>query len=229
MFIESISVAEAAIRLELNQSRIRAMIAVGMLDAVKIGGRWLISSDSIDRIRDSNRPVGRPFSLTKAWGLLLVANGDRPNWLSPWDLSRIRRRLREQGLVTLAPRLRSRAVLHRLRSHPSDTKRIMADKNIVSTGTSAAFHYDLDIMVSDQSDIYVPDIYLNRFKKKYSLQLSQRPNLLVRVVKQIWPFKKNHPFAPAPVVGVDLIESDESRTRRAGEQLLEQVEVQWLT
>jgi excisionase family DNA binding protein len=138
MSAKHISVAEAASRLGVNQARVRAMIAAGLLDAVKMSGRWLIAPESIDRLKDNARPVGRPFSLTKAWGLLMVAAGERPDWLSPWDLSRIRRRLREQGLLALVPRLRGRAVLHRLRTHPSDTKRITTGKNVVRTGISAA-------------------------------------------------------------------------------------------
>ena len=226
---ESISVAEAASRLGVNQARVRAMIAAGLLDAVKVGGRWLIVPESIDRLKDNARPVGRPFSLINAWGLLMVAAGKRPDWLSPWDLSRIRRRLREQGLVALVPRLRGRAVLHRLRAHPSDTKRVTAGENAVRTGISAADYHDLGLVAPGHVEIYVPEKFLQQLTKRYALQPSQRPNLLVRAVSDLWPFEKGCPAAPASVVGVDLLDSDDARTRRAGKRLLEKVEAQWLT
>lgn len=226
---EPISVAEAASRLGVNQARVRAMIAAGLLDAVKVGGRWLISPESIDRRKDDVRPVGRPFSLTQAWGLLMTAAGERPDWLSPWDRSRIRRRLREHGLLVLAPRLRGRAVLHRLRAHPSDTERITNNKNVVRTGISGASHYGIDLVAPGHVEVYAPEKLMHRLTRQYALQPSQRPNLLIRAVADLWPFEENLLVAPAPVVGVDLLDSDDARTRRAGKQLLEQVQAQWST
>ncbi len=226
---EPISVAEAASRLGVNQARVRAMIAAGLLDAAKVGGRWLIASVSIDRRKDNVIPVGRPFSLAKAWGLLMVAAGERPGWLSAWDLSRIRRSLRDQGLLALVPRLRGRAVLHRLRAHPSDIKRITTDKDVVRTGISAADYHDLSLVAPGHAEIYLPESFLPRFIKHYALQPSQRPNLMVRAVADLWPFEKGCPAAQASVVGVDLLDSDDTRTRRAGKRLVEQVEAQWLT
>jgi len=229
MSAKPISVAEAASRLGVNQARVRAMIVAGLLDAVKVGGRWLIDSISIDRRKDNVIPVGRPFSLKKAWGLLMLAAGKRPDWLSPWDLSRIRRILREQELVTLVPRLRGRAVMHRLRAHPSDMKRVAAEKDVVQTGISAAVYHGLDLLAAEQVEVYLPEKFLQRLVKRYALQPSKRPNLLVRAVADLWPFEKGCPAAPAPVVGVDLLDSDDARTRRAGKLLLEQVEAQWST
>lgn len=49
-----------------------------------------------------------------------------------------------------------------------------------------------------------------RLTKQYALQPSQRPNLLVRVVADFWPFEKGCSAAPASVVGVDLLDSDDS-------------------
>ncbi|MBN2493648.1 MAG: helix-turn-helix domain-containing protein [Deltaproteobacteria bacterium] len=224
-----LSVAEAAARLGVNQARVRAMIAAGLLDAVKVGGRWLVSLESIDRRKDDARPAGRPFNPNQAWGLLMTAAGERPDWLSPWERSRIQRRMRERGLVALAPRLRRRAVLHRLQAHPSDLERIENDGNAVRTGISAAAELGIDLMAPGQAEVYAQDAIMQRLTRRYALQPSQRPNLLVRCVAELWPFEKGCRVAPAPVVGVDLLDSDDARTRRAGERLLEQVEAQWST
>lgn len=229
MSTESLSVAEAASRLGVNQARVRAMIAAGLLDAVKISGRWLIPSSSLDRCKECVRPVGRPFSPANAWGLLMVAVGERPEWVSPWDLSRIRRRLREHGLVALAPTLRRRAVGHRFRAHPSDLERIRTEVDVIRTGVSAAGDHHLDILAPGQTEVYVPEETLRAVTKRYALQRSQRPNVLLRAVADLWPFDRSSSVAPASVVGVDLLDAEDGRTRRAGERLLEQVEVKWLT
>ncbi|MBW1870802.1 MAG: helix-turn-helix domain-containing protein [Deltaproteobacteria bacterium] len=55
MSAKPISVAEAASRLGVNQARVRAMIVAGLLDAVKVGGRWLIDGVRIMLYRWAGR------------------------------------------------------------------------------------------------------------------------------------------------------------------------------
>jgi hypothetical protein len=59
-----------------------------------------------------------------------------------------------------------------------------------------------------------------RLQKKYALQPNPKPNVILRVVEGVWPFEEGTTVAPAMVVGVDLIESDDPRLRRAGQWLL---------
>jgi excisionase family DNA binding protein len=224
-----ISVADAASRLGVNQARVRAMIAAGLLDAAKVGGRWLVTPESVERRKARAQPVGRPFGHAMAWGILLVAVGERPDWLSPSNLSRIRRRLREQGLVALAPRLHARAVLHRLRAHPSDLNRIVADRTVVRTGVSAAQDHGLDLAATEEIEVYVREKKLAPLMRRHTLESSPRPNVLVRAVVGPWPFERGVHLAPPSVVGVDLLDSDDARTSRAGMRLLEQVEATWST
>lgn len=48
-----------------------------------------------------------------------------------------------------------------------------------------------------------------------------RPNVLLRIVDDdVWPFETDQRLAGRAVVGVDLLESDDPRARRAGAELL---------
>ena len=58
-----ISTAEAAKRLGVTPSRVRAMIARGRLKAMRIGIMWLIDPKDLDAVKD--RKVGRPRKARK--------------------------------------------------------------------------------------------------------------------------------------------------------------------
>jgi excisionase family DNA binding protein len=58
-----ISTTEAARRLNVSPSRIRAMIDSGRLKAIKVGKVWLINPKDLDAVKD--RKVGRPRKTTK--------------------------------------------------------------------------------------------------------------------------------------------------------------------
>lgn len=229
MLAGSISVAEAASQLGVNQARVRAMIAAGLLDAERVGGRWLIDPDSVDRRKYVARSAGRSFSPNQAWGLLMVAAGESPDWLSAWDLSRARGRLRRQGLLALAHRLGKRAALYRLRAHPSDVERILTEKSLVLAGISAADRHGISLVAPGYAEFYASQEIMRGLNRRYALQASARPNLLVRVIAGLWPFAGRCSAAPVPVVGVDLLDSDDARTRRAGKALLEEVDARWST
>jgi hypothetical protein len=47
-------------------------------------------------------------------------------------------------------------------------------------------------------------------------------NLIVRAVDDLWPFNSER-VAPEAVVAVDLIDSADQRSRRAGSELLKQI------
>jgi len=206
------------------------MISTGVLDATKVGGRWLVDPASIERRDRCANPVGRPFSEANAWGLLWVADGKEPDWLSPSALSRVRRRLREFGLVALAPRLRTRAIVRRFRAHPSDVERLAAEENVVRSGVSTIQEHDLLLAVPGRVEAYVRERDLKELVLRYALQSdSAKPNVLLRVVSGIWPFEEADHVASISVVGVDLSTSDEARTRREGLRILEGVEDGWST
>lgn len=218
-----IPATEAARRVGVSERRVRALLSSGWIEGSKQAGRWFIDPDSLDRWYSSKPISGRSLSAENAWAALLALAGRQADWLSPWDKSRLPYRLRLESAQDWLPRVRQRASLNRLRGHPGVIGRLSREPRIVLSGISAAGHYNLDISARDEIDAYVPAESLTRLKRKYALEASDRPNVLLRSVEARWPFARAERVAPASAVAIDLLESEDQRARRAGEELWSQV------
>lgn len=218
----TLSVAEAAARLEVNQSRVRALIAAGLLQAERVGGRWLLDVGSLERYQRERVARGRMFAPRQAWGILMLAADIKPWWLCASEISRLRRVLREQSLETLARRLGRRAERLFLYAHPADLSRLLAERLAVRTGLSAPERHQLALSGPDRGkvEIYYPASGITQLRNNYSLQSLSPPNVLLRVINTAWPFAEGIVIAPDSVIAIDLLESDDARTRRAGLELL---------
>lgn len=224
-------VSEAAARLQVSPVRIRAMIRGGIVEAEKIGDRWFVDKSSLERRKALKAPVGRPLAPLNAWGVLFLASRDfsqaAPSYfqsISPWMRSRIRSRIRKEGLRWLVPRLYKRAAIERFRAHPSDLSNLLEESGVVRAGISVASQYSMDVSDSGVVELYVHEKQLPRLRRKYLLEPSVRPNVILHVVKGPWPFTKSAKFVPIAVAALDMLESDDPRSRRAGEAMLDRVE-----
>jgi excisionase family DNA binding protein len=215
-----ISVADAAARLGVNSSRVRAMIQHGLLDAQKVGHRWLVDPASVERRSRSQVHSGGPLSAESAWAVILMKAGDSGSWLSPWGRSRAKRRLSGARIDDFGSQLGRRAELHRLRAHPSDLPRIAAEPGIVLGGLSAAAAHDINVSAPAVVEAYIHSKKLPPVLRRYRLQRSSDPNVLLHVVHGRWPFAPSERVVPAIVAAVDLLDADDPRSRRAGQELL---------
>lgn len=220
-----VPVADVAPRLGVTQRRVRAMIAAGRLDARKVGGRWLVERGSLTRAEESRRPRGRAFAPANAWAILLMAAARDSSdgylgRLSPSVRSRARAWLRKADLLDLAPRLRGRARVLRLRAHSSDLSRIAAEPGLVATGVGGAAEHRLDIAAPGVIELYAPARIASRLVRTYALEASTSPNVILHVVDGVWPFGAAQRVAPGPVAALDLVDHDDERTRRAGREYL---------
>jgi len=94
----------------------------------------------------------------------------------------------------------------------------------VRGGTSAASDHGLDLVPSGALlEGYVSPRDVHRLEKRYSLEPSPRPNFILRAVEGPWPFAEGATVAPVAIVAVDLLESEDARERRAGEELLKKL------
>ncbi len=219
--VPGISVSEAAARLGVNPSRVRAIIQRGLLEAEKVGHRWLVDPVSVDRRLRSRMPSGNPLGPEAVWAVLLMKAGKSVDWLSPWGRSRLKKLLREARVDYLVAQLAHRARLRRLRAHPSDLARIAGDPRIVLGGVSAAEAHDLNVSAPGVVEAYVPGRQLPRLLRQYRLQPSGNPNVLLHVVEGRWPFAPSARVVPAIVAAMDLLEADDPRSRRSGKQLFQ--------
>lgn len=218
--ITNLPVRTAAEHLGVSAARVRALIAAGLLEATKVGDRWLVDPESVERRAKSHAKPGRPLDATKAWALLLLASGEETAWLTPRQRSLLRRRLREKPFEASLSGLGRRAAVHRMRAHPADLERIAREPGLVRTGVSAAIDHGVGLVAPDELDVYVGGDRFRLLARKYSFQPSRRPNLVLRVVEGRWPFPKGAGLAPRAIVAADLLESSDARTHRAGRALV---------
>lgn len=209
----SVSVQEAAERLQLNPGRVRRLVSQGLLDGRKIGGRWLVEESAIsERLNASARP-GRPLSPRSAWGLLWAAD-DRPMpWLAPRERSRARQRARSWPLDEWSWACRHRAVAYKMRAHPSMLQPLLDDPRVVRGGASVR-KIPLDLIEVGDAELYVRGSDVASVVSEYSLIPSQQPNVALRVPPaELWLFDNEE--APWPVVVVDLLDARDDRSVRA--------------
>lgn len=216
-----LSVPESAAELGVNEQRVRQLVATGQLDAMKVGGRWLITTDALAAHAKHGRASGRPWGERRAWGFVWLALGRDPTWLSAAEASRLRRQLREQGMQPVVSKLRTRASTIQLSGHPAAVRRVRADRACVMGGISAASAWRADIHAVDEIvEAYCRPGDAHRLQRSLHLVESVSPNVVLHVVSELWPFDPDERVAPALVTALDLIESTDQRTQRAGKDLL---------
>jgi excisionase family DNA binding protein len=141
-----LSVEQAAQRLRVDESRVRRLLREGRLAGHRFGGSWVVDGDDVARLESLSprggepRPVGRPMSAQRAWGLLELLDGGRAPWLSPVACSQVRAQARA---LAGADASRWRAVLHarsdlrRVAVHPAAIRRLEAEPGVLVAGPRA--------------------------------------------------------------------------------------------
>lgn len=94
--MDELTVVEAAHRLALDPSRVRALVAGGFLAGRRVGDRWLVDTATVERWADVVGPGARsrPMSPRVAWAAADLLDGGRADWLTAGERSRLRRRRR---------------------------------------------------------------------------------------------------------------------------------------
>ena len=197
------------------------MLARGTISGQRVGRTWVIDRSALEPLRQHRATAGRPWRPESAWALLAVASG-RETTLSPAQRSRARRRL-DAGLEHLLVQLAVRATIRSFYSHPSTIPLLGTEPDVVPSGVSAAAHYRLDIVATDQFEGYVSTTAVPALVSRFALDEDpRRPNVVLRVVDdRLWPFGPGDEVAPPPIVAVDLLEAKDDRSRRAATQLLQ--------
>jgi hypothetical protein len=99
-------------------------------------------------------------------------------------------------------------------------RRIAAQPGLVRTGVSAAAEQGLDIVAPGVLELYVPARTAPRLMRRYFLEPSASPNVVLHIVDGPWPFDPAQRVAPGLVAALDLVDAGEERSRRAGREYL---------
>ncbi len=214
-----LGVAEVAEELGVSARRVRQMLADGVLGGERVGRVWIVDREQLHRIAGLRPEVGRPWSPASAWAVLALADGREVD-LSPVDRSRARKRL-GLGLDHLVGRLAARCERRWFYAHPGVLDRLANE--VVRAGISAAAHHGADLVISGSVEGYIRTGEIDQLVKHFGLDdRTARPNVLLRIVDDdVWPFMPDQRHAARSVVGVDLLEAEDPRSRRAGAALLE--------
>lgn len=223
---------EAAERLGVNQSRVRALVAAGTLDARRVGTQWHIDAASVDRQAAFGRAavVSRPMTARVAWAAAALADGQDVGWLAASERSRLRKRLAGAGRVELLQRwltTRSTETL-RFRVTEADLAALLDADGVVRTGVSAVNAYGLGLGTGGSGDAYVTREIADRLVRDYFLIEGRSGNLTLRIVDHDFHLQTARVIngdraAPRLIVGVDLADGLDTRTRSVGRSFVSRV------
>jgi len=222
-----LATADAARWLDVDPSRVRALLIAGELQGFKVGERWLIDADSVRRRIGAGAAPGRLLEPANAWGALLLASGEDAPWLSPDARWRIRRLLDQQGVTGLAPRLRRRSVRAHYQAHPGILRRLAQASGVTLTGISAAAFHGLGLSAGNEIDAYVSHNDTDRLVNAHALEPAPAAsaNVSLRTVSgDRWRFSEH--VAPVAVVALDLAEEPDTRSARTGRSALAHLDAQ---
>src|SRR5207247_5770451 len=108
------------------------------------------------------------------------------------------------SLHDMAPLLYRRAEVRRLRADASDLAEIAAERGLVRTGVSAAQDHGLDIVAPEILEAYASHGRAQELIRRYVLEPSARPNVVLHVVDGAWPFADGTRVTSAVVAALDL-------------------------
>lgn len=219
------SVAEAAVDLEVSSEVVRSHLGCGVLTGRRLGRQWLVDARSVEAFKRDRPQPGRPLSPAAAWAVLLAASGDRVGAQGVADSERAYYRalrwLREHSLVDDRSRLRRRAMLERFDVHPAEATRLSRRPDVLASGLAAGQRVGL-IGGGLTVDVYVPTSRRGELVERHGLVPRDGPLVARWVPDDLWPVLDNvDGVAPRAALLLDLLESDDPRARREARRALE--------
>jgi hypothetical protein len=206
----------------VKSSSVRQLIESDRLNAQRLSGVWVIDEAEIARFSVQIRMVGRQWSAVAAWAVLAEASGRVDDDLVGYQRSRAKARLKEYGLLYLAPRLAARARRVHYFAHPSALSHLENESQLVLAGASAARRIGADLSPGDEVEAYIRESNLHDVVARYALDShADRKNVILRSVADIcWPLAENERVASSTIVAVDLLDHHDERSQRAAVALI---------
>ena len=216
-----LTVGQAAERLGVGPEQVRRLIRAGRLAAHRVGRTLVLDEDAVDGRARLPITAGRALAPRTVWAALWRLSGEDVDWLSAADRSRLVARLRGYDAERLVAAARERAERYELRVLPAYRHRVLAADGVIPSGLTAAAVVGADIVAAESADeVYCAAGTLTALRRELGLSDRGQPNLVVRVPRYDRLDLTGRAHMPAAVVAVDLAESAEVRTRRAGLDML---------
>lgn len=210
----------------ISPRAIRDHIASGRLPATKRGRSWWLDERTVERMARHEPARGRPLSPSMAWAVLLLASGEKEaaESLARRERypSRMRAWLAKHPLNEYALQLRSRATLEELDAHPSELKRILDRSDVLATGSSASTIIGL-VGQSTHIEAYAPASHRKTILSDHALTPTTGGAARIRwVPDELWSQlpRDAQRRAPRAAILLDLLESDDPRSRREAARAL---------
>jgi excisionase family DNA binding protein len=229
---DRLSAHEAAELLGVSARRVRALVAQGDLDAMRVGTTLLIGPESVARHRATVGGSGRPLAPRMSWAALLTDIGTtevgtvaRELRLSASERGRLLQ-LRHRPITDWSRLVRRRARSCRYAVRPSYVADILSVEGVIASGVSALDAHKVDLTARvGTAEFYATASVVARIAKDFSL-LAGEETVLAHVLPDlptVVSLLEGRRMMPAAVVAVDLLETGEPRARRAGFELLERI------
>jgi hypothetical protein len=218
---------EAAGRLRMSPQRVRTLWHEGALSGRIVANRLLLDRASVLDFAERDRPATRPLSARNALTLLLVVAGESSPWASASELSRLRRLISTRDVGALATLVRARARTVHLGGVAGAGGYVLAEGGVVPAGATLA-HRWTDLVVDGVTEVYATQSTTRRLTDRLHLWRDPRGPIVVHTVRDDFGgLLRDRPEMPAPVVAVDLLDSGDPRSHRAGQALWAQVVQRW--
>jgi hypothetical protein len=225
--------SEAADRLDISTQRLRQLIVTGDIDAERHGHVWAIDPASVDDYGRGRRPTaGRSLSPRMAWAALLSNFGTEltDDIIEAFAL----RRTERSRLSKLSDRdpnewrwlARRRATTQRFNTFDAYLDRLDNTDDVVRTGISAIADHRVDLVAHQRSlDVYATPATVAELIASMRLTPTSTGNLTLRSIGNLDPiaFVLERNVMPGAVVAVDLLDDADTRTARAGIDLIETI------
>ncbi|MET4143905.1 helix-turn-helix domain-containing protein [Arthrobacter sp. UYCo732] len=220
-----LSSAEAAVRLNISERRVRALLEEGRMPAQRVSGRWVIDEADVAKYQPG-RPAGRPLSERSAWQFVIKAcnNADSSleQVLSPIEKHRVNARLERlkesaDPLNLVRSLLSKRAEKAEFSSSPADLAELREDPRLRLSGVS---HPDSGLLSNSEVEAYVCREDFDSLIKDWLLvrpSPGHRSNVVLHVAEEV-PEE-----LPPLVIAADLAERPGVREHEAARNILVRV------
>ncbi len=229
----TITTTEAARRLAISPQRLRQLIIANEIHAERHGRMWAIDPASVEEYSRHRRPTaGRSLSTRMVWAALLSDLGTDVDdeVIEAFGLGRTEqarlRALRDRDANEWRWLARRRARVQRFETFGTYLDRVEHHDGVLRTGMSALADHAVDLAAHQRTlDVYAPASTAAALIEAMRLAPASTGNLTIRSIDDFGAsgFVLDRDVMPRAVVAVDLLDDADTRTSRAGSDLIEAI------